>query len=358
MSPDADSDTMDPLQAGVLSPTKSLKRTRLGTAGVIGIVIGAAIMVAAILGLSFWLWRRRQMGSVSGRQLAIVEEKSGPGVGTMVEVLETKELNDREKALPSHPRSPRTPDLEESVFPPHRESNLTPNFEYSPPPAVDIALASQLQPAIYNPSQATNLQPTTYSPAQAKDLQPELSTSSKEANQGKYQSMVSSFVPSNPAHKSAASSFFASIPILLDSTEGRCEDCLKNQEKFRFADQSADLSPPVCTCASKHPESEPHRSSPAINNSRGVSGLTISRPEADDELLVNRVKTLMPEASNARESRISEWTDELGYDTDESDAKPLRSNPINPPGRPLFARRPSSKETFDFGFMNRKKRKS
>jgi hypothetical protein len=365
MSPIAEPNWNNPTQAGeassVVAPlTKTMMRLSPGT--IVGIVAGAIVVVVAILMASFCFWRKRKMRSAvtAGRFIPVEEtEKAGSGIGSGMKAEKYEAAvpaKREEKSLPPHPEEANTPTHES--FSGVRESGLTLNFESSPTPK-DVL------------SQSSYLQPTTYIPASKstqKQQQRESGTFSKgNQSQDPNRSTVSSFFPSNAAHKSVASSFFASIPILLDSREGRCDDCLQNREKYRSifrrsgasSTSSTRTSGPACTCSHGHG----HHSTAATENgggsSRGVSEVSITRSEVEEELLVGRVPTLFSERGISRLSQDSDrWVDELALErelsniSEESEVKPLRSNPFILPPQPLVLKKPT-KEIFDFGFRGR-----
>lgn len=347
MSPIAESNSYNPTQAGEMTPI-TMKKTepKLSKGSVIGLTIGAVLVFVAIVGTAFWFWRKRKMQRVSRRKFIAFGEQAGSGSRAGAEEKapryeeREKEVVRDEKSLPPHPESPRTLN-QDGFLSAVRASNLTLDLEPSPAPKESLARSSHLQPTTYNPSATSTLQPERGSPNGKSDQQ---------------RSTVSSFIPSNTAHKSAASSFFANIPILLDSKEGCCEDCLENREKYRSIFRSSSkASARSCMCSKKdhaslHSSPEPDRS---------VSGLSITRSEVEEELLVGRVPTLMSERTISGISRESEWMDELALEkelskiSEESDVKPLQSNPVTFPPRPLFTKKPSSRENFDFGFRGR-----
>lgn len=312
----------------------------------IAITIGAVLVAVAIIGTAFWFWQKKKMQSASRRKFAAMDEQAGSGSraggeekAQTYEVRE-KEVEREEKSLPPHPESPRTLKHDESSSA-VRASIVNLDLESSPAPKESLGRSSRLQPTTYNPSASSN-------------RHPEQGSSNGKSNPQR--STVSSFIPSNTAHKSAASSFFANIPILLDSKEGCCEDCLENREKYRSIFRSSSKSSArSCSCPKKD-HASPHATP---EPDRGVSGLSITRSEVEEELLVGRVPTLISERTISGISRESEWMDELALEkelskiSEESDVKPLRSNPVTLPPRPLFTRKLSSKDNFDFGFRGR-----
>jgi hypothetical protein len=346
MSPYADSNSYSPVQAGEASPITAVKTSKgkLSTGSIVGIVIGAIVVAVTILGTSVWVCRKRKMNSVPTRKFIILEEKDafGPSAGEKVQSHWVGEKGEEtEKALPPHPETPKTPAYD-SPSKRGRESTLSLHFESSLAVPASVARSSHLQP-------------TTYNPAMNNELHFEPGSFSAKSKQQQHQSTASSFVPSNTAHKSAASSFFASIPILLDSREGYCDDCLDNREKYRSIRPRSNVPAAACTCTKHHGHAEEH-------GARAVSEMSITRQEVEEELLVGRVPTLFSErgvSGISRNSKESQWVDELILErelskiSEESEVDPLRSNLVILPPRPLFTRQSSSQETFNFGFQGR-----
>jgi hypothetical protein len=112
---------------------------------------------------------------------------------------------------------------------------------------------------------------------------------------------TSSFIPANPNHKSAASSFFATIPILLDSRVGHYDDCLDNREKYRTESvMLMDDKDQVVTA--------PGFQVPIHQGDVGAShevAFHNARSEVQSEYLVARIGSLSSVGSDERASTVS-----------------------------------------------------